>query len=90
MEANVPAAVQPAYKKALDTAQQFSGSSAEALTLSEWKSATWNDSSLGCPKEGMMYTQVITPGYSFIFEVEGDTIEVHTNETGSSAVVCTD
>lgn len=90
MEANVPAAVQPAYKKALDAAQQVSGVSAEALTLRDWESETWNDASLGCPKEGMMYAQVITPGYSFIFEADGDTIEVHTNETGSSAVVCTD
>lgn len=90
MGADVPAAVQPAYKKALDTAQQVSGLNADELTLNTWESATWNDASLGCPKEGMMYAQVITPGYSFTFEAAGETIEVHTNETGSSAVVCTD
>lgn len=90
MGATIPTDVQPAYKKALDTAQSFSGSSAEALTLRDWESVTWNDASLGCPKEGMMYAQVITPGYRFTFEANGNTIEVHTNETGSSAVVCTD
>ncbi|OGG17024.1 hypothetical protein A3D77_03805 [Candidatus Gottesmanbacteria bacterium RIFCSPHIGHO2_02_FULL_39_11] len=31
----------------------------------------WRDTSLGCPKEGMMYAQVITPGYKIHMELNG-------------------
>lgn len=41
----------------------------------------WPDSSLGCPEPGMMYTQVITPGYQVIVEAEGQLHFYHTNGT---------
>jgi hypothetical protein len=31
----------------------------------------WPDASLGCPQPGMMYAQVITPGYQIILEAAG-------------------
>ena len=31
----------------------------------------WSDASLGCPQEGMMYAQVITPGYKLVFDLDG-------------------
>lgn len=39
----------------------------------------WNDSSLGAPEEGMVYLQVITPGFKLVLEVEGDLYTYHTS-----------
>lgn len=39
----------------------------------------WNDASLGCPKPGRMYAQVITPGYRIVVEAGDQVIEYHTN-----------
>ena len=50
----------------------------------------WSDASLGCPKEGMMYAQVITPGYKLVFDLAGTSHAVHTNSDGSHMVLCGD
>ena len=45
--------------------------------------------SLGCPRPGMMYAQVLTPGYLVAIRDAGMAERrVHTNEDGSSAIVC--
>lgn len=48
----------------------------------------WSDASLGCPQEGMMYAQVITPGYKLVFDRAGASYAVYTNSDGSHTVVC--
>ena len=48
----------------------------------------WPDASLGCPQPGMMYAQVVTPGYLFLLEAAGEQYEVHTDLAGQSVVVC--
>jgi hypothetical protein len=40
-------------------------------TVTSAVAVTWNDSSLGCPRPGMMYTQVLTPGVRVLVEVDG-------------------
>ena len=47
----------------------------------------WSDSSLGCPQPGMMYLQVITPGYRVILEHDAQQYTVHTDQ-GHRAVRC--
>ena len=47
----------------------------------------WPDASLGCPKPGMMYAQVITPGYRIILEVGGKRYEYH-SDWGKQVVLC--
>jgi hypothetical protein len=42
----------------------------------------WPDSSLGCPEPGMMYTQVITPGYQVILQAEDDLYFYHSGGAG--------
>jgi hypothetical protein len=41
----------------------------------------WSDTSLGCPEPGMMYAQVITPGFLVMIEAEGQQYEYHTDES---------
>jgi len=40
---------------------------------------SWSDTSLGCPRPGMFYAQVITPGYLITLEVKGEKYEYHTD-----------
>lgn len=47
------------------------------ITMVEARAVTWSDSSLGCPVEGMMYAQVLTPGYLIVLEYSGSLYEYH-------------
>ncbi len=49
----------------------------------------WPNSGLGCPQPGMMYAQVITPGYLVIVASGGRRLEYHTDARGN-AVYCRD
>lgn len=42
----------------------------------------WPDSSLGCPKPGMSYLTVITPGYRVLLKAADKQYEYHTNLKG--------
>jgi len=64
------------------------GISLEEVTVLSFEAVQWSDASLGCPQPGMMYAQVVTPGYRFFLEAEGERYEVHTDRTGRSVVVC--
>ena len=46
----------------------------------------WRDSSLGCPKPGMAYLEVITPGHKVMLSVDGQVYAVH--EAKNRAFVC--
>jgi hypothetical protein len=47
----------------------------------------WPDTSLGCPQPGMMYAQVITPGFRVVLAAQGQTVEYHT-DSGRRVVSC--
>lgn len=48
----------------------------------------WRDSSLGCPQPGMMYAQVITPGYRILLQSEEKRYEYHAAQGRDSAILC--
>jgi len=64
------------------------GAAESALSLSNSEGVQWSDASLGCPQEGFGYAQVITPGYRLVFDLGGTAYAVHTNDDGSSMVIC--
>lgn len=65
------------------------GAPAAALTLEDAQAVEWADTSLGCPQPGMMYAEVITPGWRFVFtNQEGETIVVHTDQDLQERVIC--
>jgi len=64
------------------------GISPEEVTVLSSEGVEWSDTSLGCPEPGMMYAQVITPGYLVLLEAGGREYEVHTDETGRNVVLC--
>ena len=47
----------------------------------------WPDGCLGVFQEGVMCIQVITPGYRIIVDVNGSTVELHSNITGDYFLV---
>jgi hypothetical protein len=57
------------------------GVPANQITLVSMEAKDWGDTALGCPQEGMMYAQVITPGYLMMFEAQGQQYEYHTDQT---------
>jgi hypothetical protein len=63
------------------------GVDAAAIRVAQIEEVEWRDSSLGCPKPGMNYLQVITPGYRIVLEAQGHSYEYHT-DTGKRVVRC--
>lgn len=57
------------------------------VTIISVEPTQWSDGSLGCPIEGMMYTQAIVPGYQIEIEANGNIYEVHT-DTASRTALC--
>jgi len=83
--------VTPEAAAAVDAARQDAaahlGVSPDQLNVAQVDAREWNDSSLGCPQEGMLYSQVITPGY-FILIISGSRqLEYHT-DTRANVKLC--
>lgn len=47
----------------------------------------WPTSALGCPKPGMAYAQVITPGYRIVLAAGGKQYEYH-SDRGRNVILC--
>ena len=58
------------------------------LVLTAKDALDWPDSALGCPAPGMMYSQIVTPGFKLIYSDGAKTYEVHTDRSGNRAVLC--
>jgi hypothetical protein len=67
--------------------QQF-GLDTANLQLVSAEEQEWPTPALGCPQDGAMYAQVITPGYKITFTDGTKTYAVHTDETGDQALLC--
>lgn len=51
------------------------------------EAVTWNDGSLGCPREGMLYGQALTPGYRILLQAGDRTLHYHASARGA-LVLC--
>lgn len=58
------------------------------LTHYEWEHKQFPDTSLDCPSPGIMYTQVITPGYQFLLHYDGTVYDYRITDEGDSVVLC--
>lgn len=81
-------------EEALTVAEEKLGALAKVLEVEEEEieivsseAVDWPSSALGAPEKGVMYFQVIIPGFKIIYQAEGKTYEVHTNKDGSQAVL---
>jgi hypothetical protein len=70
-----------------DLAKRLSISMAE-INVAEASEVIWPDSSLGCPKKGMAYLEVLTPGYLILLEDANNQYEYHAGK-GLDFFYCT-
>ncbi|HEY3063625.1 MAG TPA: hypothetical protein VGL99_32030 [Chloroflexota bacterium] len=96
--ANTPAAAQPpvtspspqtnpAVEAALAAAATRLGVARADLRVDRAEAREWPDASLGCPQPGVLYAQVLTPGYLVVISAAGKQLEYHTDQR-SKVVLC--
>lgn len=56
------------------------GVGVEEVTLVSTEAVEWPNASLGNPQPGVVYAQVITPGYKIILSVRGREYEYHSDQ----------
>ena len=80
MENRVPKEIlEPILKEAAAKARV----SREQLTVVRAEPALWNDGSLGCPQQGLMYTQALVNGYWVMIKTGGQTYDFRVDSRGS-------
>jgi hypothetical protein len=86
-EAKLPSEAEEVVRLAREDLAQRLGVAPEAIGLVSVEAVDWSDTSLGRPQPGMMYAQVITPGFRVVLEAEGQTYEYHTDRS-RTVVLC--
>jgi hypothetical protein len=78
---------EPALAAAIADLSQRQKIPAGDISLVSMEAKEWSDASLGCPQEGMMYAQVITPGYLMVLAAQGQQYPYHT-DAKTNVVLC--
>lgn len=63
------------------------GASPADVHVEQVEAHQWGDSSLGCPRPGLQYSQVVTDGYLIVVSAGGKTLEYHSDARGR-VVLC--
>jgi hypothetical protein len=79
---------QPAIDAALQDAAAHLNVGAGALHVEQVDTRSWPDASLGCPRQGQLYAQVVTPGYLIVISGAGKDLEYHVDARGRTAILC--
>lgn len=58
------------------------GANPADIVVVQAEAVEWPDGSLGCPKPGEAYLQVITPGYKVVLELAGKSYDYRANDRG--------
>lgn len=82
--ATVPRALRQAV--VTDAARRF-GVAESAVVVFAAEHVTWPDGSLGCPKPGMRYTQMLVPGYRLTARTAERELRYHT-DARAQVVLC--
>jgi hypothetical protein len=72
-------AIEPLVRAAIEDLAQRLGTPSNQIVVTEASRVVWPNSSLGCPQPGMVYAEVITPGFLIILMVGGEDYEYHTS-----------
>lgn len=85
---DVPAAVynMPLVQDMIQDLSQREQIDAEDIRIMSFEEVTWRDSSLGCPRPGMQYLQVLTEGFKVVLEADGEQYDYHASN--SRFVLC--
>jgi len=74
-------------QQAKEMLAQKLGNPIEQIVFFDILAVEWPNSSLGCPRPGIFYTEVITPGYKIQLESKGFVYTVHSDLT-DQVVLC--
>jgi hypothetical protein len=66
-----------------DAAKRFKVAES-SVVLVRAEQLTWSDGSLGCPEPGMMYTQMLVPGFRVVAKTSGGELTYHTDSRGNA------
>jgi hypothetical protein len=72
---------------ALADAAVHLGVSKADLKVEQVEMHDWGDASLGCPRPGLLYAQIVTPGYLIVLSGGGRQLEYHSDARGR-VVLC--
>ena len=79
----------PAQLAAISNLSKNLGLSPSEIRIVSTEAVEWPDSCLGVSVEGIMCSQVVTPGFRITLEANGKQVEYHTNQDGSKVVPAT-
>jgi hypothetical protein len=79
--------MQNLISKAIDDLAQRLSIPASQINVLEASDVTWPNSSLGCPQSGIVYADVLTPGYLIVLNANGQNYEYHAGKS-SDAFLC--
>jgi hypothetical protein len=74
-------------QQAIADAAKRTGVDPSAIQVVSVEARDWPDSSLGCPKPGFAYSQIVTPGFRIVLNAAGKQLEYHTDR-GQQVVLC--
>jgi hypothetical protein len=79
---------QPAVDQAVQDAAGRLSVSAGDLRVDQVEARQWPDASLGCPQPGLLYSQIVTPGFLIVISsTSGRQLEYHADSRGR-VVLC--
>ena len=61
---------------------QRNGVPLEEVSVVRAREVDWPDSAIGCPEDGMAYTQVVVSGYQVLLQVDGRVFDYHAGSEG--------
>jgi hypothetical protein len=80
---HLPVDLTPAARAAITALSRNWGLTTDQITLVSTEARDWPDGCLGVQEDGLVCTQVITPGFRVILEGDGKQVEYRTNEDGT-------
>jgi hypothetical protein len=78
--------LQSVTQAALADASRLTGVERSKLVVIEARAVTWQNGSVGCPEEGMAYTDALVPGYRVQIQAGDRRLDYHASSRGSPAL----
>lgn len=83
MPSSAPAATDPKLVAVVaDAAKRLAVEPAQIAVVSV-EATTWSDGSLGCPEEGMLYTQALVEGHRVLVSANGTALDYRVTGPGA-------
>ncbi|MGD8402485.1 MAG: hypothetical protein PVJ21_02415 [Anaerolineales bacterium] len=83
----IPSGLQGLIDKAKEELSQRLSIELTEISLTKAEEVVWSNASLGCPQPGMVYAEVLTPGYLILLEVNNMVYEYHASR-GTEVIYC--